>query len=252
MSKLIIEEPPLQVLPSLALAIGLNEAIFLQQLHYLLRQPRFGKRIAEHQWIFNTVEEWQCQYFPFWSGRTIKRVLATLNRIGLIITCQPEGNVSRRNYYRIDTEVLDKISEGAKMARSMVPDWPDGTGQNGPFLSTKTSTKTSVQRKTEGTKETSQSAAVSFSAFWKPIEGTKAEQLKRLETPPDYPSESEFDAFIVDAGLEHLMDGKGGDIYDRLSDQKWHHWQGRKWDRIRDWEKYVTALNTKMEGATRW
>ena len=35
-SKLLIDEPPLQVLPSLALKIGLNEAIILQQVHYWL------------------------------------------------------------------------------------------------------------------------------------------------------------------------------------------------------------------------
>jgi hypothetical protein len=35
-SRLLIHEPALQVLPSLAVAIGLNEAIFLQQLHYWL------------------------------------------------------------------------------------------------------------------------------------------------------------------------------------------------------------------------
>jgi hypothetical protein len=34
MSKLLIDEPPLQVLPTLAVRLGLEEAIFLQQLHY--------------------------------------------------------------------------------------------------------------------------------------------------------------------------------------------------------------------------
>ena len=33
---LLISEPPLQVLPSLAVKIGLNEAIVLQQIHYWL------------------------------------------------------------------------------------------------------------------------------------------------------------------------------------------------------------------------
>ena len=36
MSRLLIDEPPLQVLPSLAREIGLNEAIMLQQIHYWL------------------------------------------------------------------------------------------------------------------------------------------------------------------------------------------------------------------------
>lgn len=46
MSKLLIEEPPLQVLPSLAVTIGLNEAIIIQQIHYWLRDSRNG---IEHE-----------------------------------------------------------------------------------------------------------------------------------------------------------------------------------------------------------
>lgn len=34
MSKLLINEPPLQVLPSFAQNIGLHEVIILQQVHY--------------------------------------------------------------------------------------------------------------------------------------------------------------------------------------------------------------------------
>ena len=37
-SKLLMGESPLQVLPGLAVLIGLDEAIFLQQLHYKLYQ----------------------------------------------------------------------------------------------------------------------------------------------------------------------------------------------------------------------
>jgi len=149
MSKLLIEEPPLQVLPSLALKIGLNEAIVLQQLHYLLRNPQFGGRIAEHQWIFNTYEQWRAQYFPFWSEDTIKRAFTNLAKLKLIVTCQPEGAMSRRKYYRIDREKLDSISEQGKL--------PSSSGQialtNGakrPVPITKTTAKTSSQRKVKG------------------------------------------------------------------------------------------------------
>ena len=38
MSKLLIADVPLVVLPKLAEEIGLNEAIFLQQLHYRLER----------------------------------------------------------------------------------------------------------------------------------------------------------------------------------------------------------------------
>lgn len=162
MSKLLIDEPPLQVLPSLALRIGLNESIVLQQIHYLLRNPKFGRRIEEHQWIFNTVEEWVCNYFPFWCPRTLKTIFANLERMNLVVTCQPEGRMSRRKYYRIDMERMDRLAEGANVARSIgqasegakiVPsmgqELHDGNGQHLPLPNAKTSSETS-QRLTTG------------------------------------------------------------------------------------------------------
>jgi len=146
MSKLIIEEPPLQVLPSLALVIGLHEAIILQQLHYLLRDPRFGRRIEEKQWIFNTAEDWRWQYFPFWTEKIIRKAMANLSRLNLIETIQPEGRVSRRKYYRIRTEELDRLAEVAQMETSKLPKREDGkwTKREVP-LKTKTTAKTSSE-----------------------------------------------------------------------------------------------------------
>ena len=64
MSRLLIHESPLQVLPSLAVKIGLNEAIILQQLHYWLN-PDHNKNIREgSHWVYNSYEQWQKQ-FPF-------------------------------------------------------------------------------------------------------------------------------------------------------------------------------------------
>jgi len=40
MSKLLIDEYPLQVLPSLAVIYGLNEAIILQQVHYWIKDRK--------------------------------------------------------------------------------------------------------------------------------------------------------------------------------------------------------------------
>ena len=59
---LLISEPPLQVLPSLAKKIGLNEAIVLQQLHYWL-DPKRNKNLHENlHWVYNTYEQWQKQF----------------------------------------------------------------------------------------------------------------------------------------------------------------------------------------------
>jgi len=82
-SRLLIDEEPLQVLPSLATQIGLNEALILQQLHYWLRN-------CPHQhlggpWIYNSYPQWHKQ-LPFWSEHTIRRIVAALKKRGLIHT----------------------------------------------------------------------------------------------------------------------------------------------------------------------
>ena len=74
-SQLLINEPPLQVLPTLARIIGLNEAIVLQQVHYWLH-PQFNKSFfRDCHWVYNTYVNWHKQ-FPFFSERTLRRTFA--------------------------------------------------------------------------------------------------------------------------------------------------------------------------------
>lgn len=223
MSKLLIEESPLQVLPSLALKIGLNEAIVLQQLHYLLRDPKFGKRIAEQQWIFNTIEQWRCSYFPFWSIRTIKTVFSNLSRMKLVVTCQPEGRVSRRKYYRIDTERLDQISDGAKFVPSMVQDSSIGNVQNSSLPNTKTSSETS-SKTTKG-----------FSSE-KPH--SCSEKKKKKRNTPTLPSrrptpfsEEEMARELAEHGIEYAPDYDDG-FWEKMEENGWTCNGERIWDWI--------------------
>lgn len=108
MSKLLINEYPLQVLPGLAKAIGLNEAIILQQIHYWLRHAK-----VEHDgrmWIYKTVEKWHEQDFCFWSKDTIKRAITSLKNQNLLLVEQLANNsFDRVNYYSIDYDILAKI-----------------------------------------------------------------------------------------------------------------------------------------------
>lgn len=83
-SRLLIEQPPLQVLPDLAVRLGLNEAIVVQQLHYwLITSPHL---IDGRPWVYNTLEAWRETNFPFWSVRTLRRIFASLEEQGLIET----------------------------------------------------------------------------------------------------------------------------------------------------------------------
>jgi len=66
--KLLLNEEPLIVLPSLAAHIGLQESIFLQQLHYWLNRSDHER--DGHKWVYNSYKEWQKQ-FPFWSERQL-------------------------------------------------------------------------------------------------------------------------------------------------------------------------------------
>lgn len=97
---LLIDEYPLLVLPSLAKAIGLNEAIALQQLHYWLENPKGGVEMDGERWVYNTYEDWQKDNFPFWSIPTIQRVFASLEKKGLVISKQ-QAAYDRKKYYRI-------------------------------------------------------------------------------------------------------------------------------------------------------
>ncbi len=71
MAKLLLKDQPLVILPQLALAIGLNESIVVQQLHYWLEK---SENVHDgYKWVYNTYADWQ-QQFPFWSESTIRRI----------------------------------------------------------------------------------------------------------------------------------------------------------------------------------
>lgn len=91
MGKLLFDESPLVIQPSLAAAIGLNEAIVLQQVHYWIQGGKSGKEIDGVRWIYNSLSDWQDQ-FPFWSESTIYRTLNNLEARNLLKT----GNFNQR------------------------------------------------------------------------------------------------------------------------------------------------------------
>ena len=118
-SKLLLDEKPLMVLPKLAVLVGLNEAIVLQQVHYWLviykdAEAKLPEDERKHYhngrwWVYNTVVEWQ-ENFPWWSPSTIRRTLdslrtATEDRPALLKTENyHETAYDRTLWYTIDYE----------------------------------------------------------------------------------------------------------------------------------------------------
>jgi len=101
MNKLLIKESPLLILPSLAVAIGLNGAIFLQQLHYWLEKVTILHN--NQKWVYKTLEEW-IKEFPFWSETTLKRVIKILKNQSLLKVEKLAKN--RTNYYTLNYQKL--------------------------------------------------------------------------------------------------------------------------------------------------
>lgn len=110
MSDLLINEPPLQVLPSLACAVGLNEALILQQFHYWLQRSNNVK--DGHKWIYNSYQEWRKQ-FPFWKSKnTLISAIKHLEDMGILISGNyNKAKFDKTKWYRIDYEKLQLLEK---------------------------------------------------------------------------------------------------------------------------------------------
>jgi hypothetical protein len=125
-SKLLIDEPPLQVLPSLAAAegVGLNGALVLQQVHYWAGRNR-------SEWVRRSVAEWRRRDFPFWSEGTIRRALAGVEARGLLLV-RPSQRADRSKLYAVDYSALATFCQSDRMhLPDPASERPNATGQDG-------------------------------------------------------------------------------------------------------------------------
>lgn len=112
-SHLLIEEAPLIVLPTLAALVGINEAIAIQQIHWVCRVK------AEHEdyrtfhddemWCSYKIDQW-LQKMPWLKDRTCRRMLSGLEERKILIVTKPHAKEwNHTKWYRVDYDVLDKI-----------------------------------------------------------------------------------------------------------------------------------------------
>lgn len=135
-SKLLIEEPPLQVVPTLAVRLGLNEAIALQQLHYALRT--IDSRATELdgvRWLRAEMTFWT-ETFPWWSEATIQRVWKALRDRHIVQSKRGR----EANVYTIDYTELARQCDGSDSSH-----WGGGT----PQIDARNSRETEQQTKQE-------------------------------------------------------------------------------------------------------
>jgi hypothetical protein len=197
MSKLLLDENPLMILPQLAIKIGLNEAIVLQQVHYWLLQK-------EHQrdgryWVYNTYEKWQ-ENFPFWSIATTKRALTALRKPYVpkegdqyvkrppLLIATSKYNAKKYDktlWYTIDYEALDSI-EDPQVKMTQGSKCPDGSGQDDP-MEEDNLTQPIPETSTETTPETTK-------------------EIPASPKNPDEPLDDQAEAEPFDAGTEKMWE----------------------------------------------
>ena len=90
-----------------------NVASLIQQLHYLIHERALGRIHKDgRRYVWFTYEEWKETQFPHWSKPTIKRTFAKAENLGLVLSRQPEGRVSRRKHYSLTPEGINLIPSG--------------------------------------------------------------------------------------------------------------------------------------------
>ena len=125
MNNLLISEPPLQVLPTLAVKIGLNGALFLQQLHYwILRSDNVKENtVLVYKSLYECIE----QDFTFMSRSTLKKedliITKTFNKM----------KIDKTNWYTINYQKLESMSlPWVQNEPSMGSKWSHASAQNEP------------------------------------------------------------------------------------------------------------------------
>ena|GEM_PF-1697631 len=111
MSNIFYNIEPKVINTQLAVSIGLNEAIVLQQLHYWLERNKTTATNFQdgRYWTYGTIQEYRDRDFPFWSFDTVKRTLAKLIKMGFVI----QGNFNKwkldqTKWYSIDYAAVEE------------------------------------------------------------------------------------------------------------------------------------------------
>ncbi|NDQ18126.1 DnaD domain protein, partial [Staphylococcus aureus] len=173
MNKLLIDDYPIQVLPKLAEAIGLNEAIVLQQIHYWLNNSKH--EYENKKWIYNSYKNWEAQ-FPFWSNVTIRRTISSLEKQNLLLT----GNFNKvgfdkTKWYTINYLVLEGVSKRvAQNEQTMCSKRANETAQN-EQTNTIDYTETNKHRETDDVSKSFKYISANLEIIQNPL---KAEQLE--------------------------------------------------------------------------
>jgi DNA-binding PadR family transcriptional regulator len=213
--QLLIHQNPIIFTPDLARIIGVNAAIIIQKLEFLLEIPKNGKEFDGEKWIYNTYGDWQKDFFPFWSTRTIRRIFGELEEIAFVASCQPEGRGSRDKYYRI-TETGRAILNTKNLPDSLPCGNEEGgqVGQGGVDKLAASCARASI----ESESRTESIEAKAFKTHFK-LDDKRPRKLSPPKRKPfDPPTKDECKAYAFNKGYP---ESDGEDF--------WYSWETHEW-----------------------
>jgi len=120
-NNLLFGEQPIIIDKEIALLIGLNESIVLQQISSLLEESKKTNTnfFNNRYWVRCSLTTLHEKYFIFWSIDTVKRTISRLESTGLL--CVSNFNkdpLDRSKWYTVDVDAVDALSR----KRSTTPD----------------------------------------------------------------------------------------------------------------------------------
>ena len=149
-SRLLFNENPIPILPGLAAAVGLNEAVMLQQIHYWveINKDKGSKKHFKdgYYWTYNSYKQWQEQ-LPFWSSKTIMRAIKNLECTGIVVSANyNKWSNDHTKWYRIDYDALiDWLGQNDQADRSNCPSSLDKMSRALPKTTTETITEIDIK-----------------------------------------------------------------------------------------------------------
>lgn len=113
MSKFIIEERPIVILPTLVRAFGFCEAAIIQKMHYFL-DANMEKQRNIHDgkaWTYGTYADWERYLDNIFANSTIRKAISALEKRRVLIstTALNEHPFDRTKWYSIDYDALKEI-----------------------------------------------------------------------------------------------------------------------------------------------
>lgn len=108
MSRLLIQEHPVMIIPSLAVKLGVKEAVVLQQMHYWLVKSTHIRN--KRKWVYNTYSQWHEQ-LPFWSESSLRRTIHSLEKKGLVLSAMfNKSKMDQTKWYTLNYEKLNELA----------------------------------------------------------------------------------------------------------------------------------------------